>query len=118
MGRSFESVRMGVKDVSIRWLKASKVLKKKDQIYGQKVAEMTKKHSSEAFYALNDPLEAAVFSVLVEMLKEIDVANREKDIDLPTIHSRDLLFCPSISYKTETKEKNPHSYFSSWKIFF
>ena len=30
---------------------------------------MAKKHSSEAFYALDDPLEAAVFSVLVEMLK-------------------------------------------------
>ncbi len=34
------------------------------------VAEMAKKHSSEAFYALDDPLEAAVFSVLVEMMKE------------------------------------------------
>lgn len=34
------------------------------------VAEMAKKHSSEAFYALDDPLEAAVFSVLVEMMKK------------------------------------------------
>jgi hypothetical protein len=58
MGRSFESVRMGVKDISARWLKASKALKKEEQIYGQKVADMAKKHSSEAFYALNDPLEA------------------------------------------------------------
>ena len=63
---------MGVKDVSARWLRASKVLKKEDQICGQKVAEMAKKHSSEAFYALDDPLEAAVFSVLVEMVKEMD----------------------------------------------
>jgi hypothetical protein len=70
MGRSFESVRMGVKDVSARWLKASRALKKEDQVYGQRVAEMAKKHSSEAFYALDDPLEAAVFSVLVEMMKE------------------------------------------------
>jgi len=72
MGRSFESVRMGVKDVSARWLKASKALKKEDQIYGQKLAEMAKKHSSEAFYALDDPLEAAVFSVLVETVKEME----------------------------------------------
>ena len=36
---------------------------------------MAKKHSSEAFYALDDPLEAAVFSVLVEMLKEMDTAD-------------------------------------------
>ena len=63
MGRSFESVRQGVKEVSARWLKASKALKKEDQVYGLKLSEMAKKHSSEAFYALNDPLEAAVFSV-------------------------------------------------------
>lgn len=74
MGRSFESVRMGVKDVSARWLKASKALKKDDQIYGQMIAEMAKKHSSEAFYALDDPLEAAVFSVLVEMIRTKDKA--------------------------------------------
>jgi hypothetical protein len=36
------------------------------------IAEMTKKHSSEAFYALDNPLEAAMFSVLVELLKEVD----------------------------------------------
>ena len=77
MGRSFESVRMGVKEVSARWLKASRALKKDDQVYGQKVAEMAKKHSSEAFYALDDPLEAAVFSVLVELLKELERRREE-----------------------------------------
>ncbi len=69
MGRSFESVRMGAKDVSARWLKASRALKKEDRVYGEELAEMARKHSSEAFYALDDPLEAAVFSVLVEMMK-------------------------------------------------
>jgi hypothetical protein len=49
MGRRFENVRMGAKDVSARWLKASKALKKEDQIYGQRLAEMAKMHSSEAF---------------------------------------------------------------------
>ena len=63
---------MGVKDVSARWLKASKALKKDDQVYGQKLAEMAKKHSSEAFYALDDPLEAAVFSLLLELVKKMD----------------------------------------------
>ncbi len=70
MGRSFESVRMGVKDLSARWLKASRALNKEDQVYGQRLAKMAKEHSSEAFYALDDPLEAAVFSVLVELLRE------------------------------------------------
>ncbi|MCU0637405.1 MAG: hypothetical protein MUE87_02115 [Methanothrix sp.] len=77
MGRSFESVRMGVKDVSARWLKASRALKKEDQVYGQSLAEMAKKHSSEAFYALDDPLEAALFSVLVELLKELEKEQEE-----------------------------------------
>jgi hypothetical protein len=77
MGRSFESVRMGVKDVSARWLKASRALKKDDQIYGQRLADMAKKHSSEAFYALDDPLEAAVFSVLVELIKETEKSENE-----------------------------------------
>jgi hypothetical protein len=71
MGRSFESVRMGVKDVSARWLKASRALKKEDQIYGQRLAEMAKMHSSEGFYAFDDPLEAAVYSVLVELMREL-----------------------------------------------
>jgi len=81
MGRSFESIRMGVKDVSARWLKASKALKKEDQVYGQMVAEMAKKHSSEAFYALDDPLEAAVFSVLLELVKEMDKVDRENELE-------------------------------------
>jgi hypothetical protein len=38
---------------------------------------MAKKHFSEAFYALDDPLEAAVLSVLVEILKEMDKADRK-----------------------------------------
>ena len=65
MGRRFESVRMGAKEVSARWLKASRVLWKEDQIYGQKLAEMVKMHTSEGFYAFDDPLEAALFSVLI-----------------------------------------------------
>lgn len=77
-------MRMGVKDVSARWLKASRALKKEDQAYGQRLAEMAKKHSSEAFYALDDPLEAAVFSVLVEMMKkrsEEEDTGRETEIE-------------------------------------
>jgi hypothetical protein len=38
---------------------------------------MAQKHSSEAFYALDDPLEAAVFSVLVEPLREIERRREE-----------------------------------------
>ena len=47
-------------------------MKKEEQVYGQKLAEMAKKHSSEAFYALDDALEAAVFSVLIELMREME----------------------------------------------
>jgi len=69
MGRSFESVRMGVRDVSARWARAGRALKKEDQIYAEELARMAKINSSEAFYALDDPLEAAIFSVLIELLR-------------------------------------------------
>jgi hypothetical protein len=35
------------KEVSVRWLKASRALKKEDQFYGQKLAEMAKKSEIE-----------------------------------------------------------------------
>ena len=65
-------MRMTSKDVSARWLKASRALNKEDQVLGQKLAEMAKMHSSEAFYALDDPLEAAVFSVPIELMREME----------------------------------------------
>jgi hypothetical protein len=57
-------------------VKVSRALKKEDQIYGKRLAEMAEMHSSEAVYALDDPLEAAVFSVLVEVMKELDVGEK------------------------------------------
>ncbi len=79
MGRSFESVRMGVQEVSARWARAGRAMKKEEQAYAKELAKMAKKeHSSEAFYALDDPLEAALFSVLIELLKERDDAQAGK----------------------------------------
>jgi hypothetical protein len=84
MGRTFKSVRIGSKEVAARWLKASRALSKDDQVYGQRLAEMVKMHSSEAFYALDDSPEAAIFSILIELLKENDRKAVEKkyDVDL------------------------------------
>jgi hypothetical protein len=77
MGRSFESVRMGVREVTERWARVRRALKKEDQVYADRLIEMAKRHSSEGFYAFDDPLEAAMFSALVEMLKEMD----RRDVD-------------------------------------
>jgi hypothetical protein len=72
MGRSIESVRQGVKQIADRWARSSRALKKEDRPYGERLVELAKKHSSEAFISCDDPLEAAVFSALIEMLKRQD----------------------------------------------
>ncbi len=76
MGRSISSVRMEVKRIAERWERTAKAMKKEDRVYAIKLASLVKKHSSEVFYTFDDPLEAAIFSVLVELMKELD-----KDVD-------------------------------------
>jgi hypothetical protein len=82
MGRSFASIRQGVKSTADHWARSSRALKKEDQPYGEKLVKLAKKHSSEAFYGCDDPLEAAVFSVLIEMIKKQEQPEQEKnDVD-------------------------------------
>ncbi|MCX6685240.1 MAG: hypothetical protein NTV10_01095 [Methanoregula sp.] len=83
-GRSFASVRQGVKSTADHWARSSRALKKDDQPYGEKLVELAKRHASEAFYGCDDPLEAAVFSVLVEMIKKQEQQEqdqKESDVD-------------------------------------
>lgn len=77
------SVRQGVKSIADHWTRSARALKKEDQHYSEKLVELVKKHSSEAFVACDDPLEAAIFSVLVEMLKHQDQINSHarEDVD-------------------------------------
>jgi hypothetical protein len=69
MGRSFPSVRMEVRALAERWERAARALPGADRELALRMAAMARKHSGEAFYAFSDPLEAAVFSVLLEVLK-------------------------------------------------
>jgi len=82
MGRSFESVRMGVNRIADRWARSTRALKREDQKFGEMLVELAKMHASEAFVAYDDPLEAAVFSVLVEMLKRQDQLESENTDDV------------------------------------
>jgi len=83
MGRSFVSTRQGVRDLAERWARSSKALKRGDQPYGEQLARLAKEHASETFVACDDPLEAATFSVLVEVLKRQDrlEAGMKDDVD-------------------------------------
>jgi hypothetical protein len=70
MGRSFWSIRMAALEITGRWERAALSLHGKDREYALRVVEMAKQHTSEGFYAFDDPLEAVLFSVLVEIGKE------------------------------------------------
>jgi hypothetical protein len=72
MGRTFPSIREGVNSTAVRWARSARALKSEDQIYSEELVRIVKKHSSEAFIACNDPLEAVVFSALIEIIKRQD----------------------------------------------
>jgi hypothetical protein len=78
-GRSFESVRQGVKGPIDHWARAARALRKEDQPYGERLVALAKLHSSEAFYGCDDPLEAAVFSGLIEMFRQQDERELHKE---------------------------------------
>lgn len=64
MGRSFQSVRLGVNCIADRWERASKKYK-----CGKRVVQIAKKYSSEGFVGCNDPLESVLFSAMMEVGK-------------------------------------------------
>jgi hypothetical protein len=78
MGRSFASVRMGVNATADRWRRAGYALREEDQPYAERLAAMAKKHGSECFFNFDHPLEAAIFSALIEIAKEVEA----QDVDL------------------------------------
>jgi hypothetical protein len=63
---------MGVAELADRWFRARRALRPEDQAYAERLAGMAKRHASEGFPVFDDPLEAAVFSALIEILKELD----------------------------------------------
>jgi hypothetical protein len=71
---------MGVKAVAERWTRAARSMNAEDRKYALKIVDMAKRHSSEAFYALDDPLEAACLSVLVEILKEQEQLREQLEV--------------------------------------
>jgi hypothetical protein len=77
MGRTFVSTRQGVNSLADRWARSARALKREEQKYGQQLVTLAKERSSEAFMACNDPLEAAVFSALIGILKQIDKERQE-----------------------------------------
>ncbi len=102
VGRSFMSVRQGVKGPLERWARAARVLRKEDQPYGESVAALARLHSSEAFYGCDEPLEAVVFSGLMGILR----LKRERGVQKTPAGTVDRNNEPDPNKKREIEERN------------
>jgi len=77
MGRSFLSTRQGVNIIADRWTRLVKKLTSDRGGAGGRVVLFAKQHSSEGFAGCDDPLEAVIFSALVEIARDMD--RKEED---------------------------------------
>jgi hypothetical protein len=68
---------MGVQDVAGRWLRAAKELREDDRQPAERIADFAKRHASDGFCSFDDPVEAAIFSACVEILKLLE----DMDVD-------------------------------------
>jgi hypothetical protein len=78
MGRSFVSVRLGVRSIAERWARVAKKLGREDQKPAAELTGLAKNHSSAAFFGCDNPLEAMIFSALLEIRRN----QAEKDDDV------------------------------------
>jgi hypothetical protein len=72
MGRNVESMRQGIEGIIKRWESYGRAMKGEDKKYIRKLIELAKVHSGEAQYALYDPFEAVILSILIEMEREME----------------------------------------------
>jgi hypothetical protein len=61
---------MGVKELTGRWERVARSLPGADGEAALRVVELAKRYASEGFTTFDDPLEAAVFSALIGILKD------------------------------------------------
>lgn len=53
-----------------RWLRAGRALPTADRPHAERLAEMIRVHATDRLVVIGDPLEAAMFSLLIELVKE------------------------------------------------
>lgn len=52
-----------------RWLRAARALPAEDRPYAECLSAMIRSHATDRMPVIRDPLEAAVFSLLIELVK-------------------------------------------------
>ncbi len=62
--------RRDLHETADRWLRAARAVPAADKPHAEHLAEMIRAHATDRLSAIDDPLEAAMFSLLVELVKE------------------------------------------------
>ena len=76
----YAGMKTAVREVADRWMRGSRALLAESQPYGYQLAAMLRRHENDNVAMFDDPLEAALFFVLVEIAKEKEEAKRESAI--------------------------------------
>jgi len=63
--------------VADRWMQAQRALKAGDKVYAGRLSMMIRARSRDRVAGIGDPLEAALFALLIELVKERDQRERE-----------------------------------------
>jgi len=58
--------------VADRWMRAQRALKAGEQVYAGRLFMMIRARSRDRVAGIGDPLEAALFALLIELVKERD----------------------------------------------
>jgi len=66
-----EHMREGMRQTEERWRRVRRALKREDQVYADRLAAMIHAHVNDRFPSINDPLEAAMLAVFIELHKQI-----------------------------------------------
>jgi len=64
-----------MEEIAVRWMRARRALKAEDQARAERLSAMIRTHSHDRIAVIEDPLEAAVFALFIELEKEL--AERE-----------------------------------------
>jgi len=73
----YAGMKTAVREVADRWMRGSRALLAESQPYGYQLAAMLRRHENDNVAMFDDPLEAALFFVLIELVKEKEEAKRE-----------------------------------------
>ncbi len=67
-----ESTVTGILGTARRWQRVRRAMRPEDQVYAERLAEMIERHAGDRLHPLQDSLEAAMFAVMIELLKDME----------------------------------------------